>query len=108
MSAVRALSDLVEEAQAAQDSNPFAEVQAMQDVLYDILATGIDPEQSDAPSAEIERFLHEHARAPKTLDEFRAFFAEHGLSVRTRPLPQASAALSLPPIECPPAARALL
>ena len=56
----------------------------MQDVLYDILATGLDPDQSDAPSEAIERFLFEHARAPKTADEFRAFFAVHGLSVRAR------------------------
>ena len=56
----------------------------MQDVLYDILAVGIDPDQDDVPSAEIERFLFEHARTPKASDEFRAFFAQHGLSVRAR------------------------
>ena len=112
MSAVRALTDVMQQPQeldsTRQEANPIAEIQAMQDVLYDILATGIDPDLSDAPSAEIERFLHEHARTPKTIDEFRAFFAVHGLSVRTRPLPQPSEAFSLPPIECPPSASAIL
>ena len=63
---------------------PDTEVQLMQDVLYDILAVGIDPDQDDVPTAEIERFLFEHARAPKASDEFRMFFAQHGLSVRAR------------------------
>jgi hypothetical protein len=93
MSAVRATATFSPDPHALA-----ADVQAMQDVLYDILATGIDPEQNDVPSAEIERFLHEHARSPKSLLEFRAFFAKHGLSVRARPMHQAPA-LALPPIE---------
>jgi hypothetical protein len=93
MSAVRATNAMSSEPQALA-----ADVQAMQDVLYDILATGIDTEQNDVPSSEIERFLHEHARSPKSLDEFRAFFALHGLSVRARPTHQPPA-LVLPPIE---------
>jgi hypothetical protein len=67
----------------------------MQDALYDILATGVDPEQ-DVPSEEIERFLHEHARAAKPTAEFHAFFVRHGLSVKAqRP---AAPVLELPPI----------
>jgi hypothetical protein len=93
MSAVRATATVSPEPHALA-----ADVQAMQDVLYDILATGIDPEQNDVASAEIERFLHEHARSPKSLLEFRVFFAKHGLSVRARPMHQ-PAALALPPIE---------
>lgn len=92
MSAVRATNTMSAEPCA------LADVQAMQDVLYDILATGIDTDQNDVPSSEIERFLHEHARSPKSLAEFRAFFAEHGLSVRARPTHQPPA-LVLPPIE---------
>jgi hypothetical protein len=78
---------------------PTREVQAMQDVLYDILATGIDPEQAQLPIDAIERFLHEHARTSKSPDEFRAFFAQHGLSVSTRAVkpPQ----VALPPIQRP-------
>jgi hypothetical protein len=73
-------------------------VQAMQDVLYDILANGMDPERSEVSMQEVERFLFEHARAPKSRDEFRAFFAEHGLSLRTSVAPE-PAGLVLPPIE---------
>src|SRR5262245_17784727 len=91
MSAVQAIPQL-----ELQPPVPI-DVQAMQDVLYDIIATGIDVEPNDVPSAAIERFLHEHARTPKSVDEFRAFFAEHGLSVRTRP----AAHVALPPIEAP-------
>jgi hypothetical protein len=73
-------------------------VQAMQDILYDILANGMDPERSEVPMQEVERFLFEHARSAKSRDEFRAFFAEHGLSLRTNLAPEA-AGLVLPPIE---------
>jgi hypothetical protein len=73
-------------------------VQAMQDVLYDILANGMDPDRSEVPVQEVERFLFEHARSPKSRDEFRAFFAEHGLTLRMNIAP-APVGLSLPPIE---------
>jgi hypothetical protein len=73
-------------------------VQAMQDVLYDILANGIDPDRCEIPVQEVERFLFEHARSPKSREEFRAFFALHGLSLRTSLAP-APAGLVLPPIE---------
>jgi hypothetical protein len=75
-------------------------VQAMQDILYDILANGMDPESSDVPTQEVERFLFEHARTPKTREQFLAFFAAHGLSVRAR-MPPEPAALKLPPIQRP-------
>jgi hypothetical protein len=75
-------------------------VQAMQDILYDILANGMDPESSDVPTQEVERFLFEHARTPKTREQFLAFFAAHGLSVRARVAPE-PAALKLPPIQRP-------
>jgi hypothetical protein len=93
MSAVRAMSSI-----STEPSAPEADVQTMQDVLYDILAVGMDAEQNDVPSAAIERFLHEHAREPKSLAEFRGFFAEHGLSLRARPALQPPPLL-LPPIE---------
>jgi hypothetical protein len=81
----------------AAEPNPAHDVRAMQDVLYDILATGIDPEQSQASTADIERFLFEHARSPKTAAEFCAFFARNGLSLRA-PKVQPSVSLSLPPL----------
>lgn len=79
MSAVRAARSV-----SPEPSAPDADVQLMQDVLYDILATGIDTDQTDVAIADIERFLCEHARSPRSADEFRAFFADHGLSVRAR------------------------
>jgi hypothetical protein len=81
MSAVQAVSS---DSPDLMPNLPDADVQLMQDVLYDLLAIGIDPDQDDVPAAEIERFLFEHARSPKPSDEFRAFFAQHGLSVRAR------------------------
>jgi hypothetical protein len=92
MSAVRAAQSISSEPHALDD-----DVQLMQDVLYDILATGLDPE-SDAPSEAIERFLFEHARTPKGADEFRAFFAAHGLSVRARVQEPVAISLALPEI----------
>jgi hypothetical protein len=49
------------------------------DVLYEILAQGGEGHGS-ASTEDVERFLHEHARAPKSLDQMRAFFQQHGLS----------------------------
>jgi hypothetical protein len=93
MSAVRAAQSISNEPRALD-----ADVQLMQDVLYDILATGLDPDQSDAPSEAIERFLFEHARAAKTAEEFRAFFATHGLSVRARAQEPVALSVALPEI----------
>jgi hypothetical protein len=60
----------------------------------------MDPESSDVPTQQVERFLFEHARAPKTREQFLAFFAAHGLSVRARVTPE-PAALKLPPLQRP-------
>ena len=79
---------------------PARDVQAMQDVLYDILATGLDTEHA-VPLDAVERFLHEHARSAKSLEDFRAFFAQHGLSLTSR-------AIKPPPVALPPIARAVL
>jgi hypothetical protein len=76
-----------------------SDVQAMQDILYDILANGIDPERSEVSTQAVERFLFEHARSPKSRDEFRTFFAAHGLSASICAAPQP------PPIRLPPIQR---
>lgn len=52
------------------------------DVLYEILASGLEPEGTDASAAEIEAFLHQHARSPKTRPETEAFFQSHGLPMQ--------------------------
>lgn len=94
MSGLRAATSL-----SSTPSVPTAEVRAMQDVLYDILATGIDPEQTNVPIEAIEQFLFEHARAAKTREQFRAFFAEHGLTVSAPQLAEAVRSVApLPPI----------
>ncbi len=49
------------------------------DVLYEILAQGGDP-HGELTGPEIEAFLHEHARAPKSQAEMLAFFARYELS----------------------------
>jgi hypothetical protein len=72
------------------------DIQAMQDVLYDILANGVDPDRAEIPTQEVECFLFEHARAPKSREEFYAFFEKHGLTLGRR---RAPAPIALPPIE---------
>jgi len=49
------------------------------DVLYEILAQGGDP-HGELTGGEVEVFLHEHARTPKSHAQMLAFFAEHQLS----------------------------
>ncbi len=49
------------------------------DVLYEILAQGGDPD-GELTGADIEAFLHEHARAPKSEAEMLAFFERFELS----------------------------
>lgn len=103
MSGIRAARDLSNDNAALQRAPsvpPVAsearQVQAMQDLLYDILATGVDSERTDVAIEAIEAFLHEHARTPKPVAEFRAFFAQHGLTSRVpSPVPQVAA---LPPL----------
>lgn len=48
------------------------------DVLYEVLAQGVPP-KSTLRAEDVERFLHEHARTPKTTAEMLAFFTEHKL-----------------------------
>jgi hypothetical protein len=81
------------------DENSATTDEMLQDILYDILATGIDARQTSVAPEDIERFLHEHARAPKSAAEFREFFDRHGLHADTRTAE--SAILELPPITTP-------
>lgn len=74
------------------------QLQVMQDLLYDILATGVDSERTDVSIQSIETFLHEHARAPKSFAEFRAFFAQQGLTSRM-PAPVLPVVAPLPPLK---------
>lgn len=49
------------------------------DILYEILASGLEPEGACVSSSDIETFLHQHARSPKTRPEMEAFFQQAGL-----------------------------
>jgi hypothetical protein len=95
MSAVRAAKSISSDPLAAR-----IDVQAMQDLLYDILATGVDAEQASVSVEAVERFLHEHARAAKSPAEFASFFARQGLTVCGRS-PRPAVVVELPPIQRP-------
>jgi hypothetical protein len=103
MSGIRAARDISHDNAAMQRASsvpPVAsearQVQAMQDLLYDILATGVDSERTDVSIEAIEAFLHEHARTPKSVADFRGFFAQQGLTSRM-PSPVPAVAV-LPPL----------
>lgn len=48
------------------------------DVLYEVLAQGVPP-RSSLTREEVERFLHEHARERKPVQEMMRFFERHSL-----------------------------
>lgn len=54
--------------------------EVFQDILYEILANGLDPREARVTSAQIEHFLFEHARAPKSSEAFFEFFKKYELS----------------------------
>jgi hypothetical protein len=72
--------------------------QELEDVLYDILAAGVDPTAAPGALEAIQCLLHEHARAPKSQLELLAFFEAHGLSTRRLASPT-DASFGLPAIE---------
>lgn len=82
MSVVRAMSQAVEPAPLEE-----LDVPEMVDILYDIVSTGVEP-TSGATVAQIEMFLHEHAREPRSRNEFHAFFAEHKIEAPRQPEPR--------------------
>jgi hypothetical protein len=55
-------------------------VAELEDLLYDILASGADPSMPPDTLAAVQTFIHEHARGRHTRAEFLAFFAQHKLS----------------------------
>jgi hypothetical protein len=70
-------------------------VNDLEDLLYDIVAVGGDPNLASATLAAVQVFLHEHARERKSHEAFLAFFETHQLSMQ----PMASALIELPPLE---------
>jgi hypothetical protein len=96
---------------AAQPTTPatpaLPDLQMLQDALYEIVATGIDPQESGVPIAKIEAFLHEHARRPMSRDSFVAFYEAQKLPLPTGTSPWADGVGSeirivpLPPVREP-------
>lgn len=65
---------------AAPPSAGQPSVLELEDLLYDIVASGADPSLPPGTFEAVQTFLHEHARSRHSLPEFLAFFATHGLS----------------------------
>ncbi len=55
-------------------------IETLEDILYEIIATGLEPSEADLTTQEIEKFLHEHARSAKSREAFIRFFKAHKLS----------------------------
>lgn len=92
---------------AATKVGPAPAAQAMpalnelEDVLYDLLAAGGDLTVNGAKLELVQAFLHEHARQRKTVEQFVAFFEEHGLNMR----PERPNLFALPQVDSRAAAR---
>lgn len=70
-------------------------VSELEDLLYDILASGADPSLAEGTLEAVQTFIHEHARNKRTRPEFLAFFAKHGLSTAK----EDTLTFALPPME---------
>jgi hypothetical protein len=71
-------------------------VAELEDLLFDILATGgVDPNIAASTQQAVQVFVHEHARERKTHGEFVAFFEHYALSMK----PDRPNLLVLPPLE---------
>ena len=67
----------------------------LEDLLYDLLASGTDPNLPEGTLEVVQGFVHEHARSKKSHAEFVAFFEANSLPFKA-PGPSL---LALPPIE---------
>jgi hypothetical protein len=74
---------------------PEPNVLELEDILYDILASGADPNLPAGTLEAVQTFLHEHARSKHSLAEFVAFFASHELSM----VRDTGFGLALPPMD---------
>jgi hypothetical protein len=74
---------------------PEPNVLELEDMLYDILASGADPNLAAGTLEAVQTFLHEHARSKHSLPEFIAFFVSHKLSL----VRDTGFGLSLPPMD---------
>lgn len=82
MSGVRAATQ-----PSAEQTQTDLDVPEMVDILYDIVATGVDL-GGGVTVEQIETFLHEHARKPHSQEAFQAFFERHGIEARSQTEPR--------------------
>lgn len=66
----------------------------LEDLLYDILASGADPSLPAGTLDAVQTFLHEHARNKRSQAEFKAFFVQHKLSM----VKDSGIGFALPPV----------
>ncbi len=74
---------------------PEPTVLELEDLLYDILASGADPSLPAGTLEAVQTFLHEHARSKHSLPEFVTFFTSHKLSM----VRDTGFGLALPPMD---------
>ena len=88
----------VERAQA-RGPNREPKIEELEDVLYDILAVGVEPTAQIGTLDAVQVFLHEHARVRKTHAEMLSFFAENGIAYTPERARAVAPPLALLPIE---------
>lgn len=90
-----------------RETPKLPDIAQLQDTLYEIMSNGLDPDESRVPLAKVEKFLHEHARAPKSREEFVAFYEACSLALPVAGSPWSDSAGSeirivpLPPVREP-------
>jgi len=76
-----------------------ASLEELEDALYDILASGVDPDAAPGTLEAVQLFLHEHARSRKSQAEMLGFFEQHGVIYAPEGARSLSPALALPLVE---------
>lgn len=90
-----------------RETPKLPDVAQLQDTLYEIVSNGLDPDESRVPITKVEKFLHEHARTPKSREEFVAFYETCSLALPVAGSPWSDSAGSeirivpLPPVREP-------
>ena len=74
-------------------------IEELEDMPYDILATGVEPTATVGTLEAVQAFLHQHARARKSHTELLSFFAENGLACVPERARVVAPALALLPME---------
>jgi hypothetical protein len=83
---------------AKRASSNEPSVEQLEDALYDIVATGVDPGAAPGALQAVQALLHEHARKRKSSAELLAFFEAYGLPLVSERLPGAVLPVALPPL----------